>query len=622
MSVADNLKVFLTDIWGEESNTIFLAVKPTPDTFKVSKAIVVPENLDTVVAFIIRESVNQDTYFTPGTFVEGSKGKEKGNGLRAKAVWVDIDGYHDGQGTVTEALELLQALGLPEPSYRIQSSQEGAEHWYWLLEEYAPAALINHVNQKLAYYLKGDKACWDISHVLRPPFTRNFKEEYNKPEVKIIRQDRKRIKLEIFKTVPKVKDAFTDFIEKPATLLTWHECAKMYPFSAEIFKLSELEKKDFKDFGGKAARGAAMVKMGYELAEVGASDDVIFSMLYYVDDKWEKFKDRPDRDKYIKDIVLRVRIKYPAMSFTQDPRTEETQLEPFESVKTIWGWKEFLESEFEYSWLIDGLFPDNAINFVSARPGVGKSRYTLQMACALGMGTEFLGYDVVGERKKVVYFSLEMGPPVLKYFVEGMTEALKTTIDIDVLEEQVKLLPMGNPLDLESAEGQQFFKYIMDEVKPDVVFIDALGSLTTDDLNEKASKTISTKLKEWLTSYSCTFFIIHHNRKELQAQPNKPPSLSDFYGNTFATTDAATIVSLWKAPNDEENDVQMHIVKGRTVKGDDKKAILLDGSQMAFLKKAEIDGDGKPTDNIKSYAAFNPNTAVQQFGLGFLGSDS
>lgn len=615
MSIADNLKQFFTDIWGEEENTIFLAAKPSPDSFKVTRPIVVPKELETVVAFIIKNSTSQDTYFTPGTFKPDAPNKEKGNGLRAKALWVDIDGYHDTQGTVEAALELLKEIGLPEPSYRIQSSLPGAEHWYWLLDDYADAKLINHVNQRIAYYLKGDKACWDISHVLRPPYTHNYKEDYDKPEVKVVRYDPKRLDIGLFKVLPKVKAAL-DFIEKPENLLTWQECEKMYPWSAAIWKLTELEKKDFKDYGGKAARGAAMVKLGYELAEVGASDDVIFSMLYHVDDKWEKFKNRPDRDKYIKDIVLRVRIKYPAMSFTQPPR-EEKQLEPFQDqdIQTMWGWDDFLNSEFEYSWLIENLIPDNSINFVSSRPGIGKSRYTLQMATSLGMGTDFLGYPIVGGQKKVVFFSLEMGPPVLKYFVEGVTESLGDGYDKAVMNENVILLPMGTPLDLESPEGQQFFRYVMDEVNPDVVFIDALGSLTTDDLNEKASKTISNKMKEWLISYGCTFFVVHHNRKELQASPNKPPTLSDFYGNTMASTDAATIISLWKSPKDEENDVQMHIVKGRTVKGDDKKVWLLDGSQMIFSKKGEIDNDG---ESIGDYAAFKPSASTEQFGLGFL----
>lgn len=398
----------------------------------------------------------------------------------------------------------------------------------------------------------------------------------------------------------------------------------MYPWSAAIYRLHELKQSDFKDYGGKHQRGSAMVKLGYELAEIGANDEVIFSMLYDVDDRWEKFKDRPDRDRYIKDIVLKVRMKYPSMAFTQDPKghTEDKQLEPFEDIKTIYGWREFLESEFEYSWLIDKLIPDNSINFIASRPGVGKSRFTLQMATGLAMGTDFLGREIVGGKKKVVFFSLEMGPPVLKYFVEGITESLKDSIDLDVLDENVKLLPLGSPLDLEREEGQQFFRYVMDEIQPDVVFIDALGSLTTDDLNEKASKAISNKLKEWLITYNCTFFVVHHNRKENQNSPNKPPTLSDFFGNTMASTDAATILSLWKPPGEETSDVQMHIVKGRTVSGEEKKPWLLDGSKMTFVKKGEIDADGNTTERLGDFASFNKNSAHGGFGLGELGSNT
>lgn len=625
MSVAESLKEFLLDIWGEEENYVYMAIKPTPDTFRVSKSPVsVPANIDRVVEFILAKSTESDTYFTPGTFKPDTTEKKKVNGLRAKALWVDIDGYHEGQGTVEEALKTLNELGLPEPSYRIQSSKPGAEHWYWLLQDYIPAALVNTVNQRIAYALNGDKACWDISHVLRPPFTRNYKEEYDKPEVKIIHADRKRLDVSVFKVVPHVKESL-DFIDRPEKLLSRDECEKQYKWKASAYRLADLEKNDFKLFGGKAQRGGAMVKLGYELAEVGASDEVIFSMLYYVDDKWEKFKFRPDRDRYIKDIVLRVRMKYPAMTYS-DPgmlfggaeATEDKELQPFDNVKIIYGFKEFLESEFEYNWLIQDLVPLNSINFVSARPGIGKSRYTLQMACSLGMGIDFLGYPVVDGQKKVVYFSLEMGPPVLKYFIEGVAESMAEEIDLDVLDKNFKLLPMGSPLDLEKQESVQFFKYVMEKEKPDVVLIDALGSLTSEALEEKSSKVISGLLKEWLITYNCTFFMVHHNRKELQNNPNKPPTLGDFYGNTMASTDAATVISLWRGPSDDKNDVQMHIVKGRTVKGDDKKVWLLDGSKMTFTIKGELDEDGKRADNIGDYAAFKPDSPNGGFGLGFL----
>lgn len=623
MSVADSLKQFFQDIWGDEPSKIFLATKPTPDSFQVSQGVAVPENLDAVVTFVMKQAVNQDTYFTPGLFGMDATAKEKAQGKRAKVFWVDIDGYHDGQGSVEAALTALGELGLPEPSYRIQSSQPGAEHWYWLLQEYVPAKIVNMINQRLAYYLKGDKACWDISHVLRPPFTHNFKEDYDKPQVKIIHANRERLDAKIFKKVPKVKEMLDDFITRPEKLLTRDEFDRMYPYTAEACRLADLEKKDFKDFGGRGSRGSAMVKLGYEWAEVGASDEVLFSVLYYVDDKWEKFKHRPDRDRYIKDIVYRVRMKYPAMTFAVDPDTEDRILEPHDSIQTIYGFKDFLESEFEYSWLIENLVPDNSINFIASRPGVGKSRFTLQMACNLGMGTNFLGHAVVGGPKKVVYFSLEMGPPVLKYFVEGVADSMKDELDLDHLNEHVKLLPMGNPLDLEREEGQRFFQRVMELEKPDVVFIDALSSLTSEDLNEKASKTVANMLKKWLVEYNCTFYLVHHNRKENQASPNKPPTLSDFYGNTFASTDAASILGLWKSPADEEDDVQMHVLKGRTTKGEEKRAWVLDGSKMTFTKKREITSDDIPgSKNIKAFAAFNPHSPNGNAGFGVLGDDS
>src|SRR4030095_9305783 len=185
------LDTFLSNVWGPEEGTVFLAVKNHEDNrFKVTKPQLWPTGTKSILGFIEKANVNFDPYYTPGIFLAGSESKEKENGWRAKCLWVDVDGYKDGQSGLERATERLTELGwLPEPSYKIETSPN-SQHWYWLLEEYQEAAIINDLNRRLAYYLGADTACWDISHVMRPPYTHNHKPKHqvdgNPPEVKIV----------------------------------------------------------------------------------------------------------------------------------------------------------------------------------------------------------------------------------------------------------------------------------------------------------------------------------------------------------------------------------------------------------------------------------------------------
>src|SRR4030095_6948723 len=96
------LEEFLSHIWGKEPGTVFLAAK-RDDLFRVTKPQIWPENKDAMLAFIGKSNASMDTYYTPGIFKEGSTSKEKNNGWRAKCLWVDLDGYKDGQGSPAQA---------------------------------------------------------------------------------------------------------------------------------------------------------------------------------------------------------------------------------------------------------------------------------------------------------------------------------------------------------------------------------------------------------------------------------------------------------------------------------------------------------------------------------------
>lgn len=599
MTAPEGIAQFLNNVWGEETGTVFLATKQG-ELFKVAKAQNWPEHKENIVQFIMAANTSRDVYFTPGIFKEGSISKEKENGYRAKALWVDVDGYKDGQSGPETASKLLDELGLPQPTYKIQSSNKGAEHWYWILDKYAPAELINEVNRRLAYYLKADTSCWDISHVMRPPFTINHKPKYNRPAVDIIKFTAEVHDIASFKLLPTVKEQLKEIAGKPKELPEMSEVFAKYPWDNSLLEHFRVEGESFYDpvANDYKGRGNSMVSLAFKCAEIGMRDDALYAVLYDVDNRWGKFKDRPDRERRLTEIVAKVRAKYPEGVFATEQLDED--------IKQIYGFKEFLQSKFEYKWLVDGLIPANSINFITSRPGVGKSRFTLLLGAQLALGTEFIKWKVVDGPKKVVYFSLEMGPPTLKYFVESLQN--EGQYDLDKLDNNFKLVPLGQPLDIANTEGRDFFKMVLDQEKPDVVFIDAMSSLSFEDLGEKTAKGVSNQLKAWLMEYNCTFYIVHHNRKPRQDAVDKAPTEADFFGSTYGTTDAGSVIALWK-PNPDVTQIEMVSLKSRI--GLSFEPVRLDGSKFIF-KKAE---------GIDDYANGNEqsNAPSEQYGFEFLG---
>ena len=559
------LDTFLSNIWGPEKGTIFLAVKNHAENyFKVTKPQTWPDNSASITGFITQANVNLDPYYTPGIFIDGAKSKEKENGWRAKCLWVDVDGGKDGQSGPERARERLAELGwLPEPSYELETSPN-SQHWYWLLEEYQEASVINDLNRRLAYFLGADTACWDISHVMRPPFTHNHKPKHKVdgqfPEVKILKFNAEFYDISDFEKLPQVKEAVADSILNLGEIPKVSTIMGKYPWDKEHTLLFRRTKEYFYDAEAKdyTNRGNAMARLAYFSAEIGMPDEAIYAIVEHCDNRWEKFKGRKDRDKQLISFVVRARGKYPS-ALIVDVQDETPAIKP------IYGFREFLNSEFQFDWIYENFIPKSTINFISAKPGAGKSRFIMQLMAHLALGKDFLGYKLVDKTpRKVIMFSLEMGGPILKKFSESLAEAMEfSEAELDHLDEYLKLIPAGEALAIDSAEGRAFFDMVLNEVKPDVVFIDAMGSLDHDELSENVSKRIMGRLKRYLNSHGVTFYLVHHNKKSDQASINKPPTLNDFYGNTYGATDAASILALWKNPAKSSDLVELHELKTR-----------------------------------------------------------
>ena len=100
------------------------------------------------------------------TSLLGTTERRKENCLPGNFAWADLD------TTSYEGIE-------PKPSIVIESSP-GRYQAYWNIEESPlPSDVIEDFSRRIAYKFDADRSGWDLTQLLRVPFTKNFK--YNPP---------------------------------------------------------------------------------------------------------------------------------------------------------------------------------------------------------------------------------------------------------------------------------------------------------------------------------------------------------------------------------------------------------------------------------------------------------
>jgi hypothetical protein len=153
---------------------------------------------------------------------------------------------------------------------------------------------------------------------------------------------------------------------------------------------------------------------------------------------------------------------------------------------------------------------------------------------------------------KVLFFSLEMGPAPLQYFMEIMDTALSEE-EREILQENFQIIPMGESMSLNRPEGKTFFEGMLNEFQPNLVFIDSLGTMTTGALNEDGpARDLLEYVQQIRKTYYCGISVVHHANKN-----NTGPelSLSDFFGNTYLFTGTDYILGLAYENRREDPDI-------------------------------------------------------------------
>lgn len=496
---------FLTDLFGDQEGYVYAPVK---DPKWHQHFFAWPQERDKLEAHIGNFD-KRDVYLSPALFTEPKVTPESFKGTNY--LWTEFD------GEIPTNVE-------QHPSIRVSSSAEGHEHWYWKLDEFVTdIALIQDLNRRIAYHYGADLSVWDYQQVLRPVDTWNHKR--NKPVTL----------LENNHTVHSVKDFLWVPIPPPGSkveielggLPTKDSILEKYRNGWQYDALDLL----FKNEVATGKRSDALVRLAYECIETGLSNEETFVLIEDRDTAWGKFVGRTDRQQRLEGIIASVR------------KRKAINAEIVHSAPEVYRFYDFMQTNVNLKWAIEGLLPVAGSMVIFGKPGIGKSTFSLRLAMDLALGKDkFLLWNIIN-RQRVLFISLEMQHYELKEFFKDMQLPLD---EQQQLQEQFYIWPIGNAYPFDTPDQQvELIKYIKMH-KIELIIIDSLslamyGKVTEDHDIKKLNSFLNEDIRKDL---NCGYIFIHHPRKEGVGEDRKTSSMDDSFGSGYISANAQTVVIL------------------------------------------------------------------------------
>lgn len=466
-----------------------------------------PTGKDKLVEHVLTSSQTLEVYYGPSLFREPTAKKEFFS--RSQFVWAEFDrGLPEINGK------------LPAPHFRLQSSVAGREHWYWRLDN--PTGHregIEHVTQRLAYYLGADLSGWDVNQVLRPPGTMHHSS--GNSTLILHWNERETVSLQQFDWLP----------DLPEKLLEENDI-NYVPVALEVIAKYKWDDTNFKFFIEpkieKGHRSSALTKLSHICLEMGMTNAEALSILLNADNRWEKYTRRNDQKKWLVGIINHCRLKHPVGDSKQESRLR------------IYTFNEFIASEAKMEWVIPGLIHKKGILTLVGPPGVGKSQVSLRFAERMTKAEPFLKWQSTSNPLRIMYVSMEMAHEELRFFIDTM----QMTGNKD-FQQKFLIMPVGSSIRLNSRKAQVEFAAKVEEYQPDGIMLDSLGKGVGDDINSDkiifGTFDFMDKLRDHFGIFT---WLIHHPRKG-QIGNKKPNKLDDLFGSQYIAANSSTVISLW-----------------------------------------------------------------------------
>ncbi len=474
-----------------------------------------PNQREELVAHCLESMATREVYYSPALF--SREGAEKEDFLGSNFVWCEFDGNAP-----------VDLAGIPEPTIKIQSSEEGNQHWYWKLDHFEKDInLIESISQRITYQAKADLACWNANRVLRPPMTIHHE---STKMVSVLRWGSEVNPVSSFGELPELPlsdyiSADEDFGRIPAAI----EVIFKYPWTREdqlFFSLKQLPE----SYNGKPAdRSGALAKLGHICVEMGMNNPETFAMLLHCDNKWGKFKGQRRQRKQLINIINYCRSKHAISPVAQEVDS------PFR----VFRYDEFKAHDVKIDWAVRDLIHQKGILTLAGPPGVGKSQLMLRFMEAMAKGKDFLKWKI-DRPSRMLYLSLEMPHEEIDYFLNVMNIE-----ETDTFIENTYIFPFGSTMSLLNIENQARIIDIVKQVRPDGIIIDSLGAAVGGNISDDTNilKFFHFLKFQLARQFGCFFCIIHHPRKSQVGNKNTD-TLDDLFGSTYIAGQSTTVMSL------------------------------------------------------------------------------
>lgn len=505
---------FFNYIWGSEEGFAYIALK-SPQKNQLStgswhqKFFNWPDQAGEIVSYVLDKRAEYEVYFGPALYREETATKEFVKG--ATVFWTEFDG------------KLPETLAqIPDPTLRIQSSDEFHQHWYWRTNRVVGVETLENHNRALTYFLGADVSSWDATQILRVPHTLNHKRSR---KVVLLSKTEQIIAPEVFEGLPTPPPLIEAPI--PESIPPVEDVIAKYKFHHKVWNL-------FRNGVPDGKRSDGLMSLGYYLAELQLSAEEMMALLLNSDARWGKFEGRSDQLLRLAEIITRSRIKFPYLPSEKDK---------FSDLQSI-GLLSLLNTEVKFEWIWEGFLQEKGYIILSGPQGVGKTQFSLNAGFNMALGYDYLEQGI-SKPRKIGFFSLEMGFTDIKQFLMTQSQGY-TQEELELLEQNFRIFPMGEPLYLNQKDTQEWVESVIEKEELQGIIVDSLGSTTNGELSQEGSVR---ELIDWndrvRQKHDIFTWFIHHHRKA-QGDNKKPNKLSDVYGNQYITNRATTVLCLWE----------------------------------------------------------------------------
>ena len=518
--MSTDLERFLTFLFEADTGYVYSPLKRLGGEYE-QKFFQWPSAKQELIDWITTSSLEGNIYLSPAIWKE--KVLSKQSFKTSNVAWVEFDGAKE-----------ISYRGLSSPDAVVQTSTENKVHVYWKIQK-VEAEALEDINRRLTYFLGADSSGWDCTQVLRPPETLNHK--YGTPLLT------KLIKLPAI-TIRKSPEIFdkAPAIERPPTKVTYENLLDPEKLLVSKKFSKELQEMITKETTPVGSRSTFLMRLGYLLAAASCTELEIISLLYHADNRIKKFVGRPDQLVRLSEIVSIVSLEI----------HRETHIQGYSP-------EEVAKYELELDWIIKEWLHSYGIMMVTGQPGVGKTQFCFDLAHKMATGQLAYG-RVVKFPVKVAILSLEMDITELKYISIHQNPIYEKLTSWKLFNENVRVYAP----DFDNSNFAAFEKIIVEQ-KPQVMIIDSLSELASDDMKETEARSIMRWIRKISKENHCGIILIHHNRKASDAN-KKPRKLGDLYGSYIFAKTAATVISLWD--DDTKDYLEVDFLKVRFGKKD------------------------------------------------------